>query len=955
MLKKIPLSLCGCLLVLAWLAMADGAQAQAEQEVTPEKPQKQTAGLSLSGDALAIWPEPDGTQLLVYKGNFSARGPEQSLSSDRAVIWLKQVRKEGQIHSSLRLYLEGKVKISESSGAVTTDEVLLSRLEVAGPLAIEAVQRTDEPQRDDPLYQRAVEALQESSIAEPIGEGITEQTEPDRVKEGEIVRVGPVKLPRGPVFMRGSAATVQKGNEFIITLVADERGQVYVSQAATKSKLLLEMQADAAVVFRDLDSPEEEGQTGGTFTGVYLEGHVLVRQAERTIRAQRVYYDLRRERALILDGVLRTIERQRRVPLYLRAREIRQLSEEEFLAKKGTLTSSDFERPDYHLAASKVLLHQGRKVDKQGREIGKERLHVRADNITINIGSVPVFWWPRFVGDFERGELPIQSAKFGESESDGLTVETDWWLFRLLGLETPENVRAILGLDYMSKRGPAVRYEIDYIRDKYEGYARGYLIDDHGQDQLSRSREDIEPLTNLRGRALVRHRHYLPQDWEMQLEASYISDLNWLEQYEEREFDTGKDQETALYLKKQRQNWAFSMLANTRLMDFISLTEHLPEGRFVLIGEPLGNIASGFLDVRGGVVRLRANNTFGPPVPLDSSSVLRGDARAQVDLPLQLGRVKVVPYVSARGTAWDDSPMGGGEGRYFFTAGVRGGTQFWRVYDKAESRILDLHQLRHIIQPQVHVFGSATNQDHGELGGGLWPFDQEVEGLHDFAAVSVALLQTLQTKRGRPEARRSVDWLNLDVRTTFFNRHDPLFAGTDFSDSVWPTNMARAVPRGRWFDYRPENSVPRDNVQADLSLRLSDTTLVFADATYGMMPQGMDRVNVGLAVTRSPRLSYFVADRFDRGLDMQVFTAGATYRINEKYTLSGAHQLDLDNGDELATSISLVRKFPRWYMALTVDIDQGRDNSAITLTVWPEGAPEVKVGARAVGGVVSRR
>ncbi|MCK4850781.1 MAG: hypothetical protein KAT11_05485, partial [Phycisphaerae bacterium] len=304
---------------------------------------------------------------------------------------------------------------------------------------------------------------------------------------------------------------------------------------------------------------------------------------------------------------------------------------------------------------------------------------------------------------------------------------------------------------------------------------------------------------------------------------------------------------------------------------------------------------------------------------------------------------------------WDDSPMGGGEGRYYVAAGMRAGTQFWRVYDKAESRILDLHQLRHIIQPQVHVFSSATNQDHGKLGVELWPFDQEVEGLHDFSAVSVALLQTLQTKRGRADARRSVDWLNLDVRATFFNRHDPLFAATDFSDSAWPTNMARAVPRGRWFDYRPENSIPRDNVQADLSLRLSDTTLVFADATYGMMPRGMDRVNVGLAVTRSPRLSYFVADRYDSGLDMQVFTAGATYKINEKYTLSGAHQLDFDNGQGLATSISLVRKFPRWYMAVTVDIDRGRDNSAITVSVWPEGAPEVKVGARAVGGVVSRR
>ncbi len=956
LLRRIPLLVCSCAFSLASLAVADGAQGQAGPEVTADRNPSQLAQFTLSGDGLTIWAEPDGTRLLVYKGNFTAQGPAQSLSSDRAVIWLKQTRRAGQIHSSLRLYLEGKVKVRESSGAVTTDEVLLSRLEVAGPLAIKAVQRTDQPQRDDPLYQRAVETLRESGIDEPItAEGIAKQDDPNNSKDDGDIEIGSVKVSRGPVFMRGSMETCQSDNEFIFTLVADDQGQVYVSQAATKSELLLEMQADAAVLFRNSDSSKEDGETGGTFAGVYLEGHVLIRQGERTIRAKKLYYDFRYGRALILDGVLRTIDKQRKVPLYMRGKEIRQLSETEFQAKKATLTSSDFERPDFHLAASRVQLSQRTRVDKQGRPILDEYLHVRADNLTMNIGWLPIFWWPVFVADLGRGELPIQSVKFGESASDGFGVETDWWLFRLLGLETPENVRAILGLDYMTKRGPAVRLEVDYKRDKYEGYFRGYLIDDHGQDQLSRSREDIEPLGNLRGRALLRHRHYLPQDWEMQLEASYISDPTWLEQYEEREFDTGKDQETPLYLKKQRQNWAFSMLTNSRLMDFISLTEHLPEGRFVLIGEPLGNIASGFVDVRGGVVSLRANNMFGPPLPLESSKVLRGDARVELDLPLQLGGLKLVPYISARGTSWDDSPMAGGEGRYFATAGVRAGTQFWRVYDKAESRILDLYQIRHIIEPQVHIFGSTTNHDHGSLGVELWPFDQDVEGLHNFSAVSVALLQTLQTKRGPPGARRSVDWLNLDVRATFFDRQDPLFGSTDFSDSAWPTNMARAVPRGRWFDYRPENSIPRDHVQTDLSLRLSDTTMVFADATYGTRPQGFDRVNVGLAVTRSPRLSYFVADRFDRGLDMQVFTAGGTYRINEKYSLSGAHQLDFDNGRGLATSLSLVRKFPRWYLAVTVEVDETRDNSAITISIWPEGTPEVKIGARAVGGVVKRQ
>lgn len=954
LLKKIPLLLYSSLLGLLCTATAEGAQQQITQPLTAKT---QKAQLALSGDELAIWTEPDGTQLLLYKGNFSAKGPTQSLTSDRAVIWLTQTRQAGQIHSSLRIYLEGEVKVSESNGAVTTDEVLLSRLEAAGPLAIQALQRTDQPQREDPLYQRAVQTLRESGTEKPISaEGTTKPSTPDTAKVDETEEIATIKISRGPVFMRGSAATVQRANELIITLLADERGQVYLSQAGATSKQFLEMQADAAVVFQDDNSPKENGQKGQNFTGVYLEGHVLLRQDERTIRATRVYYDFRYKRALILDGVLRTIDKQRKVPLYMRAKKIRQLSAKEFTAKKATLTSSDFERPAYHLASSSLRLKQRRQLDKSGQEIGDEHLYVRANNITMNMSGVPIFWWPIFVGDLGKGELPLQSLKFAETESDGFMVETDWWLFRLLGMETPDNVRAILGVDYMTKRGPAIRYEIDYKRDKYEGYARGHMIDDHGQDQLSRTRENIEPLTNLRGRALLRHRHYLPQDWEMQLEASYISDRTWLEQYEESEFDNGKDQETGLYFKNQRQNRAFTILANSRLMDFISLTEHLPELGAVLIGEPLLNTATQFVDVRAGVVSLRANNTFGPPTPMESSRVLRGDARAELALPLQLGGLKLVPYVLGRGTAWDDSPNGGGEGREYGAVGLRAGTQFWRVYEKAESRLLDLHQLRHIIQPQVHVFSSSTNHDHGSLGVELWPFDQDVEGLHDFSALSVALLQTLQTKRGQLGAQQSVDWLNFDVRATFFNHQDPLFAATDFSDSAWPTNMTRAIPRGRWVDYRPENSVPRDNIQTDLSLRISDTTVIFADATYAtQLRKGFDRANLGLAVTRSPRLSYFLADRYDRSLDMQVFTAGATYKINEKYTFSGAQQWDFDNSRGLSTSVSLVRKFPRWYLSVTVETDETRDDSAITISVWPEGTPEVKIGARAVGGVVNRR
>ncbi|NIA07648.1 MAG: hypothetical protein GWP14_08465, partial [Actinobacteria bacterium] len=80
-------------LVLSWTASAGAA---------PER-----TDLALSGERLTMWAEPDGTRLLIYKGNFTAKSSTHTLTSRQAVIWLTQTRLDGQVHSQLRLYLDG--------------------------------------------------------------------------------------------------------------------------------------------------------------------------------------------------------------------------------------------------------------------------------------------------------------------------------------------------------------------------------------------------------------------------------------------------------------------------------------------------------------------------------------------------------------------------------------------------------------------------------------------------------------------------------------------------------------------------------------------------------------------------------------------------------------------------------------------------------------------------------
>ena len=54
-----------------------------------------------------------------------------------------------------------------------------------------------------------------------------------------------------------------------------------------------------------------------------------------------------------------------------------------------------------------------------------------------------------------------------------------------------------------------------------------------------------------RGYELWRHRQILPDHWELSLEASYVSDPLFLEQYFSGEAYSGKPYETSIYAKHQ--------------------------------------------------------------------------------------------------------------------------------------------------------------------------------------------------------------------------------------------------------------------------------------------------------------------------------------------------------------------------------------------------------------------
>ncbi|HOD82317.1 MAG: LPS-assembly protein LptD [Planctomycetes bacterium ADurb.Bin126] len=774
------------------------------------------------------------------------------------------------------------------------------------------------------------------------------------------------------------------------------KGNVYLSQGDPDGKLFLEMRSQSAVVFtipqdakdrpapKDTRSPfspragrsgSERGAdvpsagagagvpiagasaaSGESLLGVYLEDDVILSRGERFMRGQAAYYDFTVDRAMVVEPVFRTIQEQRNIPIYIRAREARVLSARQTYFHHAKISTSDFYSPSYHVGARKVYITDTTPYDEKGVALDEPSMQAKLYDSTLAIHDVPIFYWPYTNTEVQDLTSPLKRLTIGRDGEFGPGVDSEWHLFRLLGLVKPAGYTGTLGLSVYQRR-TAASARLRYVRDDYSGYAQiGGVIDREQEDDFGDLRRNLQA-PEERGRVLLRHKQFLQDDWQLQFELSYICDRNYLEQYNSAEFHAGKEQETLLYAKKQRDNWAFDALLKYRINRFQNQTESLPDLGFYLVGQPLlDDTFTYFNESHAGLLRYRPPNFSKLD---DNGCLVRTDTRNELDLPLRFGPVQVVPFATGRATWWSRSPADdqftpagvqlpydGDDSicRPYGNLGVRSATSFWRIYDNVDNRLLDVHRLKHVITPEVTAFASDA---HNITRGDLDPFslarrrgllvDPDNEGFMDggierhldgMDGVEVGLTQRLQTKRGA-NRDQTVDWMRLRLSLGFYNN----YSGHQLSD-------------GRFYLYRPEYSIGRNHLNADYDWQISNSTRLSAYGNYDLERDILGRWGTQLAVSRTPRLQYMVGLRSIKDMDSTAVTAGFTYQIDRRYALSVFELYDLDfhGRQNEMTTVTLTRKFSRWYVALTWQWDQVEQDCAVLVTIWPEGMPEFRLG-----------
>jgi hypothetical protein len=768
----------------------------------------------------------------------------------------------------------------------------------------------------------------------------------------------PTQLPagvRGEEEVSATAAPITfYADKFESTLVDGKRvtiarGNVYIAQAPAGSAQYMELRAQEAVLFseplgddgapmpvKDTHSPMSMPLSSGqeNVTGVYMKGDVVMSRGERYMTGPEAYYDFTTDRAIMTKGTFRTVQQERNVPIVARFDEARVLSSREIKMDGVQISTSEFYTPTYHFGAKSVYMMDMTPYDSQGEKLSQQHWMAEMEHSTLNMRGTPVMYMGNTRTDFRQGHTPLRTISVGVDAEYGASVETEWYFFRLMGLVKPKDVDAILHLDY--KQGPTVGLEIDYERENYTGYAKLWGMydtedsDEFGQKNKQREDEDI------RGRVLARHKQFMPRDWQMQFEVSYLSDRNYLRKYFPDEFYAGKDQETLVYARKQRDNWALDVLLKAKINNFLTQTWAAPEVGAYMIGEPiLDGLFTFFGESHVGALQwdpadLSDRQKRRGMVEPDSSSWMgRFDTRAELDMPLHLGPVNVVPYVMGRVDAWTDSPEDGKDSRLYAQTGVRADMTFWKIYKDAKSRLLDVNGLRHSISPEAGFF-IAGNDDVTPAD--LYPLSPEIEEhMTDLSGVEFGIRQLWETKRGEGAAQRNVDWMRLDITAGFFGNTDDAFdATTD----------------GRYFASRPEYSLGDDFIYLDYEWYISDSTTLMADLNYDIDDTEVGRASIGLYMERSPRLSYFVGLRTIEQLSTAIGTFAVRYQINRKYSIALIEQYDFDydGGTNLRSEVTFTRKFPRWYTSLKLGYDARFDDYTIMLNLWPEGLPEAKFG-----------
>lgn len=960
--------------------------------------------ITVTADRANRWTE--GVYDVWYlEGHCSLAQGSLAAKADAAVLWIERGGRLGYPPNRVIAYFERNVEVKSTSRGATSaangrfdasmpppdkdHDRWIVRLTSTSMPTIQTPPAGPEPNPKPATYQNAVAARMPHSASTITRTQYTEFGTPTNTAQ-------PPAGTRRVRFFPRSGANIQSTPDAAGTgtIITGNGGWNVVIDGLPAPFGSVDLTTDRFVVWTG-PMPQGGGsaqviQTDDTPLEIYMEGNVEFRQGKRVIRAPAMYYDVRQKIGVVLNADLLTPLPTPAYPglVRLRANVLRQVEEDRYVGEGVSFTTSRFGLPTFEVRADVATFDDIQhpifnaltgtpEVDpRTGVPQTENEQRLTAYNNYLYVEDVPVFYWPVFSGDLERGNFFLNKLEIKQDSVFGWQVDSEWDMYQLLGIRNPpKGTTWDAEFDYYSLRGPAAGTEFRYGRDrlldvpgKTNGLFDAWFIEDSGFDNLGLDRRMIEPEDGkFRGRILGQHRQQLPNDWQITAELGWQSDRNFLEEYFLREFDTLKDQSTDIELRRNFDNASFTITGAFRLNQFYTETQWLPKLDHFWLGQPLADDTLTWYEhtSAGYANQNLASKPTDPtdaskwtPLPWESPNLngQRLATRNEIDWPVQLGPVKVVPYALGELANWGEDLAHDDLSRAYGIIGLRASIPFWAVDPTIQSDLFNVHGVAHKVDLSVDASLQQSTDNLANLplydqindqsiqhferrfafntygmppGVGLplgmpeFPlkFDPryyllrrgsaewvtgptEIAG--DLSVIRLDADQRWQTKRGPLGDQHIIDWITLDTELEIF------------PDTK--QNFGSAVGL---FDY-------------DFRWYVGDRVTLVSSGAADFFSGGQEELSFGAFLNRPQRGNVYLGYYFlDGDIRSNIIATSFTYRMSEKWAATFGTTFNISPSVNIGQSFTVTRIGESFLTTVGVTVDASRGTVGASFMIEP--------------------
>ena len=631
------------------------------------------------------------------------------------------------------------------------------------------------------------------------------------------------------------------------------------------------------------------------------EGNVRLEDAKGVIEGQKMKYNFQTKSGTIIDSAFRAN------PYFGRAEKVDKVSESEFIARRGFMTTCNYDEPHYRIKSRKMDIFPDDKVQTK--------------DDTFYMGRIPLLYAPQYNHSLKDPLMHVQLMP-GKSKDWGAYMLSAW------RYNITEDVKGRIYFDYRASKGVAEGFGTNYATSNFgKGDFKYYYTQERDKSKNLGDEEAYIP--RKFERYLIRWRHQWNIDEKTNLTSEYykITDskrilypngnYNFLKDYFFREYE--KDAQPLSYVLVHHSFNYSSMdfLMQKRINRWQEMTEKLPEIKYSLPSLQIGETPFYFANDSS---YLNYNYKYSVPAPAADDTSTRRDVTAnrfdttdRLSLPTKIAFINLTPFISGQ-DSYSDKSTYGATSTIVFSTGSDASTKFYRLFNIQSNFLgLDINNLRHIITPSIAYSYSKTSlmpSGKARFGGGATTAGG--------SSASLGLSNKLQTKRNN----QSVDFLDFNVSSSYaFKPKTGDKRGSSLSDFLFTLKL---LPYS-WM------SINSDATYVHSGARDSANYNHFSNANYDF--------NINLGSERS----FGIGQRYQLKGGNEI-TPNLIWRLNPKWKFSVYQRYYRGHETTRARGLreqeySISRDLHCWTWDITYNIKRGYGESiwfVFTLKAFPE-------------------